>query len=747
METTSVARDEEFAINQWLAVFRDASTEHMYRQSQSATERRKTILLAVLLIVAMFFFVFAAYTAFGLGPDFVQALAIRSIGLALSVTLLVAAFKQASYKVLDRIFILLAGAFVFTTLALMHHVDPTRITLVIRTLLFISFGYMLLPIPLLPLTMSLSALGLIVMFQVVFFFEFTTPERIVLVISAVFVNVIGYITARSMYCQRRETYASQISLERANRELQAISDSLSGQVELREGQLSEAARELQGQADQLRLIADAMPALIVYVDASQRLQFVNETAEQWLARPSRELLGRATSEVFGASLSHAARHQIDAVLAGKPQFFESAQTYPDGQTREVAANYIPHFDENGLVLGFYALVVDITERRALEERLRQSEKMEAIGHLTGGIAHEFNNLLQVVNGNISLLADDIPNDPASVHLFRAIKRNVARGAELTSRLLSFGRRQQLAPKALVIGDVLAEMQGMLGQTLGEMIEVKVAPAVDVWEVEADPGQLENALLNLTLNARDAMPNGGVITLSAENISFDEEASAEHEEARSGSYVMLSVTDDGSGMTKEAMSRAFEPFFTTKDVGEGTGLGLSMVYGFAQQSGGFAEIDSVLDQGTTARLYLPRLVGTKGEETAPQDGPAVTDLPRSGTILLVEDNADVRGSLAGELTGLGYKVIEAHDGAAALARLADEGQLDLLFTDVVMPGGLNGLELARQALRLRPQLKVLYTTGYSDEIIIEAGQLPDGATVLRKPFDKVELAATISHILN
>ncbi|MBT6986315.1 MAG: response regulator, partial [Rhodospirillaceae bacterium] len=390
-------------------------------------------------------------------------------------------------------------------------------------------------------------------------------------------------------------------------------------------------------------------------------------------------------------------------------------------------------------------LVDITEQRALEERLRQSGKMEAVGQLTGGIAHEFNNLLQVVAGNIGLLEEGVPTGPETSRQFGAINRNVRRGAELTSRLLSFARRQPLAPKAVEIAIVLAEMKAMLGQTLGETIAVKVEPASDVWPAEADPGQLENALLNLAINARDAMPGGGVITLSANNIRLDEQAAA-HEEVLPRDYVVLNVADTGSGMTEEAISHAFEPFFTTKDVGKGTGLGLSMVYGFAQQSGGFAEIESEIGVGTTMRLYLPRLAGAENDKAITQDHPSKSASAASGTILLVEDDTDVRELLAAQLRRQGYRVIEAEDGAAALAVLESEPRIDLLFTDVVMPGGLSGLELARQVLLVRPNLKVLYTTGYSEDIVVEMGQMLDGTVVLRKPYDNAKLAATIAQIL-
>ena len=420
---------------------------------------------------------------------------------------------------------------------------------------------------------------------------------------------------------------------------------------------------------------------------------------------------------------------------------------PSGEHRVFLSNGRPIHDEAGNFLGYRGSTVDVTERHALEERLRLAQKLEAVGQLTGGIAHEFNNLLQVVAGNIELLEGLVPPDEMTGRRFQTVRRNVTRGAELTSRLLSFARRQPLAPKAVEIAIVLAEMQGMLRQTLGETIAVRVDPTGDAWAAEADPGQLENALLNLALNARDAMPNGGVITLSAQNIRLDEQAAAAHEEATPGDYVVLSVTDNGSGMTEAAIRHAFEPFFTTKDVGKGTGLGLSMVYGFAHQSGGFAAIESKLGVGTTMRLYLPRLSRAQDDAAAARYMRPVAAFPGSGTILVVEDDADVRESMAAQLTSLGYRAIEAEDGASALSLVAEGLQIDLLFTDVVMPGGLSGFELARQILQLRPKLKILYTTGYSEAVVEKSGQLESNAIVLRKPYDKSKLAATISQILN
>ncbi|MBT5080983.1 MAG: PAS domain S-box protein [Rhodospirillaceae bacterium] len=507
-----------------------------------------------------------------------------------------------------------------------------------------------------------------------------------------------------------------------------------------------ADQALHETAEQLRLLTNALPVAIIYVDTGGRYQFANQMAEDLVNLPDGSIVGRDQREVLGDEMYRPLEPYVQAALAGETQNFENRVSYPDGTTRDMEFTYVPHLGPQAGVLGYFTLGVDATERHALEERVRQAQKMEVVGQLTGGIAHEFNNLLQVVAGNVSLLQDDAPPASDTGRQLEAIDRNVTRGAELTDRLLSFSRKQPLAPRMLDIDKTLTEMRGLLGQTLGETIEVKVELTADIWAAEADAGQLENALLNLALNARDAMPGGGLIKLSAENASLDEQTAAMHEGVVPGDYVVLSVTDTGSGMTQEDISHAFEPFFTTKDVGKGTGLGLSMVYGFAQQSGGFAKIESTVGQGTTMYLYLPRMAQAEGAAAvAPATRPD-TASRGNGTILLVEDNMDVRQSLGGQLMSLGYRVIEAEDGSGALSVLSNGPQIDLLFTDVVMPGGMSGIELARRVLLHWPNLKILYTTGYAEDIVAKAGTLQDDAIMLRKPYDKIQLAAAIAQIL-
>ncbi|MDP6831797.1 MAG: PAS domain S-box protein [Alphaproteobacteria bacterium] len=437
------------------------------------------------------------------------------------------------------------------------------------------------------------------------------------------------------------------------------------------------------------------------------------------------------------------RMQAEGLRRGGIRDLEVQHTRKDGTEIwiRLSTSYFPELDY------LETTNVDITEQKSAEECLIQSQKMEAVGQLTGGVAHEFNNLLQVIAGNIELLTDDIPSHGGSAASFQAIQRNIRRGAELTSRLLSFSRQQPLTPKALSVREILSGLGDLLGRTLGETIEVRLGEIQDAWQVRADLSQLENALLNLALNARDAMPGGGAIEFSAENLHLDAEMADRHGAATPGDYIVFAVADNGTGMTEDEAAHAFEPFFTTKDVGKGTGLGLSMVYGFAQQSGGFAEIESEPGRGTTMRIYLPRASAASDTETAPENLPGEHASGNDRTILLVEDDMDVRTALAEQLTDLGYRVIEAENGVKALAMLENGVAVDLLFTDVVMPGGLSGLDLARRARTRWPELKVLYATGYSEEVVADAGQPEDGCQLLRKPFSRAILAAAIADTLD
>ncbi|NQU70590.1 MAG: PAS domain S-box protein, partial [Rhodospirillales bacterium] len=388
--------------------------------------------------------------------------------------------------------------------------------------------------------------------------------------------------------------------------------------------------------------------------------------------------------------------------------------------------------------------VDMSDRKRAEEQLQQSQKMEAVGQLTGGIAHEFNNLLMVIVGNLDLTMGRVTDDRARQFMSFAMD-SAMRGADLTSKLLSFSRKQTLRAQDLDLNGLVAGMREMLGPTIGETISVDAELAPDTGSVHADKSLLENVLLNLALNARDSMPTGGSISITTSNRIVDSGQLAAHPGIGPGNYVLMSVTDTGSGMTPDVMEHAIEPFFTTKDVGEGTGLGLSMVHGFVEQSGGFVEIESEPGKGTSIHVYLPRVVGPDiGPEPDIQSDGHVQQV--NTTVLVVEDKLDVRKIVAEILSDLGCNVIEAEDGESALARLAERRDIDLLFTDVVLPGGMNGPDIATEARRITPGLKIVLTSGYPDEEFNDLVSDDEFPWFIRKPYRKSEIASLLDRVL-
>ena len=409
-------------------------------------------------------------------------------------------------------------------------------------------------------------------------------------------------------------------------------------------------------------------------------------------------------------------------------------------------------DDDGKVLGFAKITRDITERREAQreleqarEALFQSQKMEAVGQLTGGVAHDFNNLLTVIIGGLDTLKRSDPHE--TVRRTRALDMSLyaaERAASLTSRLLAFSRRQPLQPTPTELNILVRNMTELLHRTLGESVELEGVLAPRLWQVEVDQNQLESAILNLAVNARDAMPDGGKLTIATENTHLDASYSAADAEVTPGQYVAVAVSDTGSGMSKESLARAFEPFYTTKEVGRGTGLGLSMVYGFVKQSGGHVTIYSEPDQGTTVKLYFPRYTGAGPIDAEPE---ALSPPAGAGeVVLVVEDNDDVRAYSVMSLSELGYVVLEARDAETALAILSVPSRIDLLFTDVVLPGE-SGRALVDKAALLRPGLKVLFTTGYSRDAIVHQGRLDAGVQLISKPFTFDQLAARVRDTLD
>ncbi|MCQ4158390.1 CHASE3 domain-containing protein [Roseomonas sp. GC11] len=393
--------------------------------------------------------------------------------------------------------------------------------------------------------------------------------------------------------------------------------------------------------------------------------------------------------------------------------------------------------------GFVLSCLDVTRRVEAEALLRQSQKMEAVGQLTGGVAHDFNNLLQVVSANLDLMGRDLgPDHPVRRYLGHAISA-LARGARLTAQLLAFARRQPLDPRVLNPGRLVQDMADLLRRTLGERIAVEAVVAAGQWNALVDPGQLENALLNLALNARDAMPEGGKLTIEVGNSVLDQDYAGAHLEVEPGSYVMIAVSDTGSGMTPEVAARAYEPFFTTKGEGRGTGLGLSQVYGFVKQSGGHLKIYSEPGQGTTVKLYLPRSLAA---EEVPGGGVPGPVMGGTETVLVVEDDAEVREAVVEMLQDLGYRVLRAENAEAALTVVSSGVQVDLLFTDVVMPGPLPTREMVRRAQGQLPGMKVIYTSGYTANAIIHDGRLDREVQLLSKPYRREELARQVRRAL-
>jgi signal transduction histidine kinase/CheY-like chemotaxis protein len=415
----------------------------------------------------------------------------------------------------------------------------------------------------------------------------------------------------------------------------------------------------------------------------------------------------------------------------------------DGKVSTVAIHAVS-FRQDGR-MHVMASARDVTAQREAEALLHQAQKMESVGQLTGGVAHDFNNLLTVVIGSLDAVIDRAPAELRA--LIEGALRAAERGATLVRQMLAFSRRQTLIPEALALNDLAAGMEHLLKRTLGEHIEIEMKLAPGLWPALADKAQVESALLNLAINARDAMPDGGKLTIETGNHHLDADYAAHNAEVTPGDYAMLAVTDTGTGMPPEVIEHAFEPFFTTKGVGKGTGLGLSMIYGFAKQSGGHLKIYSEVGHGTTLRLYLPRQRASTAAEAA-VPAPAVDQHPRGGeTILVVEDDPLVRNFVVQQLRDLDYTVLEAADGPQARRLLESDAPIDLLLTDVVMPGGVTGRELAEGAQRRRPALRTLYTSGYTENSIVHQGKLDAGVHFLSKPFRRQDLALKVREVLD
>ncbi|QBR32306.1 MULTISPECIES: PAS domain-containing protein [Pseudomonas] len=538
---------------------------------------------------------------------------------------------------------------------------------------------------------------------------------------------------------------------------------------------------------ELQLIINAMPILISYVDHEERFRLNNAAYLDWYGLTPQELYGRTIREVIGEEAYFLRAPYIAEALAGRPCSFSLYTPHRDGSSRHALMNYLPRHGADGAVNGFYIFVIDESERKkteealrnlneTLEERvsarteqlaqanqrlqnemfereraedaLRHAQKMEAVGQLTGGIAHDFNNMLTGIIGSLDLMQRYIADGRADEigRFTEAAVSSANRAAALTHRLLAFSRRQSLDRKTLNVNELIHSLEDLIRRTKGDPIELTLRLADDVWPISTDVSQLENALLNLVINARDAMPDGGELLIETANVYLDGNDITTLEPVKAGDYLMLAVSDNGTGMTPSVRAKAFDPFFTTKPIGQGTGLGLSMIYGFAQQSGGHVSLDSLPNQGTCVRLYLPRLNLLEPERPVVETLGAAPTATCGETVVVVEDDPAVRMLVLDLLKELGYLAHEAADASAALPLLESELRVDLLVTDVGLPG-MNGRQLAEIARQHRPGLKVLFMTGYAQKAAERQGFLEDGMDMVAKPFSIEVLANKIREMIN
>jgi len=509
-------------------------------------------------------------------------------------------------------------------------------------------------------------------------------------------------------------------------------------------------RSLQESAARLKAVVDTAVDGVILIDMQGIVLMFNPACERLFGYRSDEVIGKNVRMLMPPPYrDEHGRYIANYVHTGERKIIgigrEVTGQRKDGSTFPMDLSVGEAQQEDGSI--FVGMIHDLSSRKRTEEQLAQAQKMEAVGQLSGGLAHDFNNLLTVVVGNAETLSLALKARPDLKQAADMIATAGERGAELTRRLLAFSRRQMLQPAEINCNRLIDSMQRMLWRTLREDIEIRIALAPDLWPAFADGGQLEMAILNLAINARDAMPAGGSLTISTANVAVDEYYRDRYPEVTPGNYVLIAVTDTGEGMTPEVLARAFEPFFTTKEVGKGSGLGLSMVYGFMKQSNGHVSIYSEVDLGTTVRLYLPAHSTMPADVTVAKTA-AEGEPPRGReTVLVTEDDPFVRAYVVSSLEDLGYRVIAAQDAREALTHLNQTGNIDLLFTDIVMPGGLNGWELAEKAQQIKPSLKLLFTSGYALETLVARGRIHPDTAILNKPYRRPELARRLREVLD
>ena len=511
-----------------------------------------------------------------------------------------------------------------------------------------------------------------------------------------------------------------------------------------------AELELRASEERFRLLVQSVTDYAIYMlDPDGNVSSWNPGAERFKGYAADEIMGEHFSRFYTDEDRAAGVPRFALETARREGRFEAEgwRVRKDGSRFWASVVIDPIRNEAGELIGFAKVTRDLTEKRAIEEQLRQSQKMEAVGQLTGGIAHDFNNLLTGISGSLEMMQVRMAQGRTAEfdRYFMAAQGAVRRASALTHRLLAFSRRQTLDPKPTNVNRLLADVEELIRRTVGPDIEVEVVGASGLWPTLVDSNQLENAILNLCINGRDAMPDGGKLTIEASNKWLDERAARKHD-LPVGQYVAVCVTDTGTGMSPDVIAKAFDPFFTTKPLGEGTGLGLSMVYGFTRQSGGQVRVYSEIGQGTTMCLYLPRHAGDAPPEEEPAQMAAAEAAGDGEVVLVIDDEPTIRMLIAEVLAESGYAVIEAQDGPAGLKVLESNARIDLLITDVGLPGGMNGRQVADAARVNRPSLKVLFITGYAENAVIARGRLDNGMFVLTKPFQMEILADRIREII-
>ena len=496
-------------------------------------------------------------------------------------------------------------------------------------------------------------------------------------------------------------------------------------------------RALSQEIEERRRIFNSSNDLILVTDTAGNFIQVSPSVTAILGYQPSDMIGHTAVEfIHPDDLEHTRREMRAARRGQSKRNFETRYVNKEGKA--VALNWTGTWSEP--VRRHFFIGRDLTEKQAAEAQLRHAQKMDAVGQLTGGVAHDFNNILTVITGTIGILEEAVADQPQLAAIAKLIDEAAERGANLTKHLLAFARKQPLQPVEVDVNALVLEAAKLLNPTLGGNIEITPLLAEDAWTALADPNQLTTAVLNLAINARDAMPNGGKLALETSNIFLDENYANMQSEVVPGNYVMIAVSDTGTGIPPALLERVFEPFFTTKEVGKGTGLGLSMVFGFVKQSGGHVKIYSEEGHGTSVKIYLPRATGL--QQTPAEASASSTVEGGHETILVVEDDTLVRRYVMTQIQSLGYATLEASNASDALRIIDDVPTIDLLFTDVIMPGAMNGRQLVDEALKRRPGLKTLYTSGYTENAIVHHGRLDSGVLLLAKPYRKSELARMI-----